>query len=156
MSRLVGQAGAACPGWRQRAWDVSVQLPRCLNAQYAGDPVAVRPQRRPNREQVNAPRSQRAGPLQGLVLGTGWPSRPQKRGSGWQLLNEAGTRVDVFGFSFLFFFFLAPSRSTRNFPDQGSNLRPQQWKGGVLTTAPPEKSRVDVLHTFYWPLSCQY
>ena len=42
------------------------------------------------------------------------------------------------------------------FPDQGSNLRPLQWKHGVLTTGPPGKSLEEVLffltpHIFVTP-----
>ena len=42
----------------------------------------------------------------------------------------------------LFFFFLAAPCVMRNFPDQGLNLCPLQWKRGVLTTGPPGKSHI--------------
>ena len=30
----------------------------------------------------------------------------------------------------------------QNFPNQGSNLCPPQWKHGILTTGPPGKSKI--------------
>ena len=43
--------------------------------------------------------------------------------------------------------FVAVLRSTRNFPHQGWNLCPLQWKCGVLTTGPPGKSNIAFLET---------
>ena len=40
----------------------------------------------------------------------------------------------------VFLFFLAPPWDMWNFPDQGSNPRPLQWKLEILTTGPPGKS----------------
>ena len=37
-------------------------------------------------------------------------------------------------------FFFAALQGMRNFSDQGSNLRPLQWKCRVLTSGPPGKS----------------
>ena len=42
--------------------------------------------------------------------------------------------------STIFFSFLATPLGMWNFPDQGSNPCPLQWKHGVLTTGPPGKS----------------
>ena len=39
-----------------------------------------------------------------------------------------------------FFFFWLHHAACRNFPNQGSNPHPLQWKHRVLTTAPPGKS----------------
>ena len=58
------------------------------------DLVSRRPRTQPNREQVNVP-GQRAGPVQGLVLRTGWPTPPTEDGRGWQGLSETGIRVDI-------------------------------------------------------------
>ena len=45
-----------------------------------------------------------------------------------------------------FFFFFKPCHvSCGNFPDQGSNPGPLQWKAGVLTTGLPRKSLVFIL-----------
>ena len=37
-------------------------------------------------------------------------------------------------------YFFPFGRTTRNFPDHGSNPCPLQWKRGVLTAGPPGKS----------------
>ena len=58
------------------------------------DLVARRPRTRSNRKQVNVP-SQRAGPVHGLVLRTGWPTPPMEDRRGWQVLGKTGTRVDM-------------------------------------------------------------
>ena len=39
------------------------------------------------------------------------------------------------------YLYMATPCGMRNFPDQGSNLCPLHWKGGVLTTGPPGKSK---------------
>ena len=44
-----------------------------------------------------------------------------------------------FFFIFFIFFFLAASPGMRNFPRQGSNLHPLQWKHRALTTGLPGK-----------------
>ena len=45
-------------------------------------------------------------------------------------------------YSFFFFFFaMLQWLAGSLFPDQGSNLYLLQWKHGVLTTGPPEKSQ---------------
>ena len=47
---------------------------------------------------------------------------------------------------------VAKLRAGSYFPDQGLNLRPLQWKLGVLTTGPPGKPR----HYYYYsPLSVE-
>ena len=43
-------------------------------------------------------------------------------------------------FCLFFFFFFAIPRGMWNFPDQGLNPCPLQWKRGVLSTGPPGKS----------------
>ena len=43
---------------------------------------------------------------------------------------------------FIVFSFLATQHSMQNFPNQGCNSCPLQWKHAVLTTEPPEKSWV--------------
>ena len=45
-------------------------------------------------------------------------------------------------FSFFFFFGCTTRHAGSQFPNQGSNPSPLQWKRGVLTTGPPGKSPV--------------
>ena len=41
----------------------------------------------------------------------------------------------------------------QNFPDQGSNLYPLQWKHGILTTGPPGKFKIGFfLNLLLFPL----
>ena len=42
----------------------------------------------------------------------------------------------------LFIYFLATVHRMQNFPDQGSNLCPFQWKHRVLATGPPGRSKI--------------
>ena len=51
-----------------------------------------------------------------------------------------GSLVIVYVFFFFFFFGYATRHAGSQFPDQGSNPRPLQWKRGVLTTGLPGKS----------------
>ena len=53
---------------------------------------------------------------------------------------ESWPRVMILALVLWAFFFFATPRGMRNFPDQGWNLGPLQWKHGVLTTGPPGKS----------------
>ena len=45
-------------------------------------------------------------------------------------------------YSFFLFFSCATQHAESHFPNQGQNLCPLQWKCGVLTTEPPEKSQL--------------
>ena len=53
------------------------------------------------------------------------------------VLSEIGFKMSLF---FLSLFFLATPYGMQNFPDQGLNLHPLQWKHGVLTTGLPRSS----------------
>ena len=79
--------------------------------------------------------------------GAGWGDElcvASRRGGGPQPFSgECGVQQEkpsLFYFIVFILFFWAALHSTRNFPDQGSNPRPLQWKHGVLTAGPPGKS----------------
>ena len=59
-----------------------------------------------------------------------------RRDSGMNLLSSEQKMTSLSSY-LLYFFFLATPHSMQNFPDQGSNPCPLQWKQGVLTTGPP-------------------
>ena len=62
------------------------------------------------------------------------------------LVSVVQQSVSVIHIATLFYFILFPffgrvlQNAVSQFPDQGSKLRPPQWKHGVVTTGPPGKS----------------
>ena len=52
------------------------------------------------------------------------------------------------------FYFFAALLGMWNFPDQGPNPCPLQWKCGVLTTGPPGKSYTSVFYNKVLNISC--
>ena len=52
--------------------------------------------------------------------------------------SDVLTDKTLFIYLFIYLFLIAP-HGMQNFPDQGTNPRPLQWKLRVLTTEPPGK-----------------
>ena len=78
--------------------------------------------------------AQSSGPLQSSLRGWAFPLQDSGRHRTVQGLGEV-TGSDSF-------FFPAPPHGMWNFPDEGSNPRPLQWKCGILTTGRPGKSHL--------------